>query len=208
MSRPPLPPVVRRPGGRATRIRQAVLAATIAELTEGGYAALNAARIADRAGVHRSTVHRRWPDLDELITEALVDAATVAIPIPDTGDIGSDLRQLLHAIAAYLGAPETRVQVRALVADAARSPAIAAVVSQVWTTRFGLGEEVIARAVARGDVRADVPPAVILAAFTGPVYVRLLLTDDDIDDAFVDTVVEVGLTGALDRNRRHRPAGR
>lgn len=189
-------PAARRPGGRAARVREAVLAATIAELTDGGYAALNAARIADRAGVHRSTVHRRWPDLDQLVREALVEAATVAIPMPDSGDIAGDLAVLLHSIATYVADPRTRAQIRALVADASRSPAIAAVVSQVWTTRFRVGEEVIARAAARGELRTDLPPATLLAIFTGPIYVRLLLTDEPIDDAFVERVVELGLTGA------------
>lgn len=191
--------VARRPGGRAARVREAILSATIAELTDGGYAALNAARIADRAGVHRSTVHRRWPDLDGLVTEALVDAATVAVPTPDTGDVASDLKALLHSIAAYVADPQTRVQIRALVADASRSPAIAAVVSQVWTARFRVGEELIARAIGRGELRAELPPAAILSVFTGPIYVRLLLTDEPIDDDFVDSVVELGLTGARAR---------
>ncbi len=188
--------VARRLGGRAARVREAVLSATIAELIDGGYAALNAARIADRAGVHRSTVHRRWPDLDGLVTEALVEAAADAIPTPDSGDVAGDLKALLHSIAAYVADPQTRIQIRALVADASRSPAIAAVVSQVWTARFRVGEEVIARAAERGELRADLPPATVLSVFTGPIYVRLLLTDEPIDDDFVDSVVELGLTGA------------
>ncbi|MFT3873976.1 MAG: TetR/AcrR family transcriptional regulator [Nocardioides sp.] len=190
------PSVVRRPGGRAARVRKAILSATITELTAGGYGALNAARIAERAGVHRSTVHRRWPDLDQLVTEALIDAATAAIPMPDNGDITADLTALLHSIVDYIGGPQTRVQIRALVADAARSPAIAEVVSHVWTTRFRVGEEVIIRAVDRGELRDDIPATTVLAVFTGPIYVRLLLTGEPLDAEFIDAVVELGLAGA------------
>lgn len=131
------------------------------------------------------------------MTEALVEAAAVAIPTPDTGDVTGDLKALLHSIAAYVADPQTRVQIRALIADASRSPAIATVVSQVWTSRFRVGEDVIARAVARGELRADLPPATILSTFTGPIYVRLLLTDEPIDAQFVDSVVELGMTGAM-----------
>lgn len=190
------PSVVRRPGGRAARVREAVLAATRDELTAGGYGALNAARIAERAGVHRSTVHRRWPDLDELITEALIDAAGAAVPVSNTGDFEHDLRVLMHAIGHYVGTPDVRAQIRALVGDAARSPAIAGVVQRVWASRWRHAEVIIDRAVARRELRDDLPTATILAAFFGPLYLRVLFSDAPITDEFVDGIIDLGLTGA------------
>lgn len=187
--------VVRRPGGRAARVREAVLAATRDELTAGGYTALNAARIADRAGVHRSTVHRRWPDLDELVTEALLDAAGSAVHVPDTGEFARDLRQLLQATAQFVGSAPVRSQVRALMGDAARSPAIAGVVDRVWGSRFRLGEEMIEHAMARGELRDDLAPASILAGFLGPLYLRVLFTDEPVTDEFLDDIIVMGLTG-------------
>ncbi len=174
------------------------------DLTEYGYGGMSTARIADRAGVHRTTVHRRWPDHAELVTEALIESAAVAVPIPDSGNVRDDLALLLHSIAALIDTPGSRKRIRALVADAARSSTIGAVVSRAWGTRFQLGEEVIARGVMRGELRDDVPPSTILAAFVGPLYVRLLITDERIDDTFVDGVIDVGLDGAgvAPRDRR------
>lgn len=188
--------VVRRPGGRAARVREAVLAATRDELTAGGYTALNAARIADRAGVHRSTVHRRWPDLDDLVTEALLDAAGAAIPVVDTGDFERDLRQLLSATAHYISQPAVRDQIRSLIADASRSPAIAHVVSRVWSSRFSLGEKIIEAAIARGELREDLAPATVLASFLGPLYLRVLFSHEALSDEFVDDIISLGLIGA------------
>ncbi|MBL8925521.1 MAG: TetR/AcrR family transcriptional regulator [Pseudonocardia sp.] len=189
-------PVARRPGGRSARVRAAVLAAAVDELTEHGFGGMSSARIAERAGVNRTTVHRRWPHLEDLVEEALLDRAAVAVPIPDTGTVRGDLRLLLHEIAEYVDSDARRGTIRALVADSARSPVIGAVVSRVWTSRFGRGTEVVARAVARGELRADIAPATILAAFTGPLYVRLLITDERIDDSVIEAVLDVGLDGA------------
>lgn len=191
--------IIRRPGGRAARVREAVLTATRDELTAGGYAALNAARIADRAGVHRSTVHRRWPDLDELVTEALLDAAGAAISVVDTGDFDHDIRQLLHATSHYISQLAVRTQIRSLIADAGRSPAIATVVSRVWSSRFELGEALIEGAISRGELRDDLTPPTVLASFLGPLYLRVLFSDEAVADQFVDDVVDLALDGARSR---------
>jgi Tetracyclin repressor-like, C-terminal domain len=65
----------------------------------------------------------------------------------------------------------------------------------VWGVRFELGRDVIQRAVERGEVRADIPPATIFATFVGPLYVRLLITDERIDNEFIENVIDAGLDG-------------
>jgi AcrR family transcriptional regulator len=184
-----------RPGGRAARVRAAVLAAARDEFAEFGYGGLSPSRIAERAGVNRSTIHRRWDSLDDLVAEALIGHVAAAIPAPDTGDAREDLQQLLRSIASYVDTQAARAQIHALVGDAVRSPAIGAIVKSVWTARFRIGEEVIARAVSRGEIRADVPAAVIVTTLVGPLYVRLLLTGERIDDTFINTIIEIVLDG-------------
>jgi AcrR family transcriptional regulator len=169
--------------------------AALDELMEYGFAGMSTARIAERAGVHRTTVHRRWPDHEDLVAEALLESAGAAVEIPDSGTIRGDLRALLRSISAFIDTPERRRRIRGLLADASRSPQIGRLVSRVWGTRFELGRDVIQRAVERGEVRADIPPATIFATFVGPLYVRLLITDERIDDEFMQNVIDAGLDG-------------
>ena len=49
--------------------------------------------------------------------------------------------------------------------------------------------------MARGELRTDIPPATILAIFVGPLHVRLLITDERIDDEFIGDVIDAGLDG-------------
>ena len=58
---------------RGATVRANVLAATLAELAEAGYAALTVEAVADRAGVHKTTVYRRWRDREALVIDALTD---------------------------------------------------------------------------------------------------------------------------------------
>lgn len=194
---------MRRPGGRSARVRSAVYAAAIAELTEEGYAGVSPARIADRAGVHRTTVYRRWPDLDHLLAEALLDQADVAIPIPDTGNLRDDLRELLTEIAQFFDHPAGRQRLQALVAGAARSPQAAALASDIWLRRFELGTAVLTRAIERQHLRADIAATTLMECFLGPLYLRLLLTGEPIDDAFIDAIIDIGLTGVSGPGRDH-----
>src|SRR5580692_11427023 len=57
------------PPGRGPRMRAAVLAATLAELADTGYAALTIEAIARRAGVHKTTIYRHWPDRESLVAD-------------------------------------------------------------------------------------------------------------------------------------------
>ena len=60
-------PRTTRPGGRTARTGAAVLAAAIEELSARDYADISVESIAARAGVHKTTVYRRWGSKVEII---------------------------------------------------------------------------------------------------------------------------------------------
>lgn len=185
----PTRPGTVRTGGRSARVRAAILAAALAELTEHGYAGVSAASVADRAGVNRTTVHRRWPDRAELVADALRESPEAATPIPDTGSFYDDIEQLLQGIAKTLDKPANRRLIRSLVADAARSPDIDRVNRDVFLRRFAQGAAV----VQSGIVRDDIPPMTIFNTFVGTLYLRVLITDEPLDKPFLEDVITLGL---------------
>jgi AcrR family transcriptional regulator len=188
-----------RPGGRSARNREAVFAAAIEELNATGFGGLSAARIADRAGVHRTTVHRRWPDLNDLIAEALIETAASNVATPDEGDVRADLRALMRAIADLVGTEQAQRTIRNLISDTARSDTIGAVLTRVWTERFQVGEHVIVRAINRGELRNDIDPTTVFSSLIGPIYLRVLITSQQLDDQFIEDVITLTLDGARPR---------
>jgi AcrR family transcriptional regulator len=74
-------PGATRPGGRTARNTAAVFAATFAELTARPYDEISIETIAARAGVHKTTVYRRWHTKAELVSHALATAAQAMIEV-------------------------------------------------------------------------------------------------------------------------------
>src|SRR5580658_8453688 len=75
----------RRPGGRSARNRAAVLDAAVELLAEASYDDLSMENIAARAGVHKTTVYRRWPTKADLVADAIRARSQAVVPLPDTG---------------------------------------------------------------------------------------------------------------------------
>src|SRR3954465_14571895 len=80
-----------RPGGRAARVVEAVHSAALALLDEVGYEQLQLPDVAERAGVNKTTVYRRWPTKVALVADLLSVLMQTNVATPDTGSIQSDL---------------------------------------------------------------------------------------------------------------------
>ncbi len=166
-----------RPGGRSARVREAVLAATAAELSERGFAAMTIENIAARSGVHKTTIYRRWSTLSQLVADAAIEVSATTVPIPDTGSIESDLREMARSIVALVTSESGGALVAALFSDAVRTPEVARLKREFYSARYELADIVVRRAVERGEISEKVSAADLLAAVAAPIYYRLLVAD-------------------------------
>ncbi|MDA3649616.1 TetR/AcrR family transcriptional regulator [Saccharopolyspora indica] len=182
--------------GRGPKVRAAVHAATLAELVDKGYAALTVDNVAQRAGVHKTTVYRRWEDRESLVVDALTEHVAADIPVPDTGAIDTDLRELAAALVRWLTSPAGQAVLAAMFSDAARLPEIAEARTRVLDDRLRRAEPVISRAVERGDLPAETDPHELLKALAAPIYFRLLVHAEPVDDATAEHAAELALAAA------------
>ena len=95
----------RRLGGRSARVRAAVLKSAFEMLLEKGFEAFTIGAVAARAGVHETSVYRRWRTRGALARDACLTFAEDVIPIPDTGALRSDLIALLSDVRGLLLSP-------------------------------------------------------------------------------------------------------
>lgn len=186
----------RRPGGRSTRVRQAVLAATIELLLETGYSGLTIEAVAARASVHKTTVYRRWTTREALVADALLGRMETRVPMPDTGALRADLVALTTAVAANLTSPEGNALLKTLVASGTHLGAVRTAGRQFWATRFALARELVRRGIARGDLPPDTDPDLVIEGLIAPLYLRLLVTGQDVDARYAERVVDLVLHGA------------
>ncbi|MFD5448083.1 TetR/AcrR family transcriptional regulator [Streptomyces sp. NPDC003470] len=177
-------------------MRAAVLEATITELTTTGYAALTVEGVAQRAGVHKTTIYRNWKDSDGLVADALTSHFATDIPIPDTGTVEGDLLILARSLVATMTTQAGRALLTTVLSDAVRIPRLAEVKDALFDDRFRRAEPVVTRAIERGELPADTDPAVLLENLAAPIYFRLVFTGGPVDEATADRAVHVALAAA------------
>ena len=179
---------------RDPQIDATVLEATLAVLDETGYGQLTIEEVARRAGATKPAIYRRWPTRQHLALAALAVRLGDS-PVPDTGCTLCDLGE---GIGVFLAAFR---QIRpgvlgALFADCARVPELrdAFLATLFDPPREAVGQ-MLERAVARGDLRADVDRGLVLDMLSSVVHYRALFGHAPITDVEVERAVEALLSG-------------
>lgn len=185
---------VRGPGRpRDPAADDAILTATLTVLAEDGYGGLSMDRIAEVAGVSKATIYRRWSSRQEVIVAAGEHLSQEA-PIPDTGDLRHDLKELVEGLVEVFSRPVTGRLVAALVAGMADDEHLAAAVrSGFLAARRGAARSVLEQATVRGETRGDVDLDVAIDLLVAPFYHRLLITGQPIDSMFAQQIVDAVL---------------
>jgi AcrR family transcriptional regulator len=184
-----------RPGGRTGRTRTAVFNATLAELLVHGYGTISLEAIAHKAGVHKTTVYRRWRTKEHLVAEALQAAAESLIEVPDSGDVAIDLRSLARAVVAILTTDEGAAMVGVLVASP-ESSELARVSRQFWRRRLERIESIVDHALERGQLPAGTNAADVIRYVVAPLYHQLLITREPLSEADADRAAAAALAAA------------
>jgi len=81
----------KRPGGRTAAVSNAIRAAVEELVAEKGSERVTIPMVAERAGVNPTTVYRRWPDAATMINDLATYRLDPDRPLPNTGDIRSDI---------------------------------------------------------------------------------------------------------------------
>jgi AcrR family transcriptional regulator len=185
----------RRVGGRSARVVSAVLRNTLEALGQQGYAGLRVDQIAERSGVNKTTIYRRWPTRAHLVIAALTDLATPPVAV-DTGYLESDLRATfmtattLRATAVGLGV------VRALIAERGH-PEVDRVLGELRERHRAPARRVLEHARRRGDLPRRVDIELLLDVLTGTINARLRERPGPLDTQWVARVVRLVLSGAI-----------
>jgi AcrR family transcriptional regulator len=187
---------------REARADRAILAAALELMAEQEVHEFRMDDVAERAGVGKATIYRRYRSKEELVTAAVATLVS-EIAIPDTGSTRADLLTLLReAVDVYSG----RVAAGAmpsLVAAMHRSPELARAVRDGFLAgRRRALQEVLERGVERGDLRGDLDLELALDVLGGPLFYRLLITGGPIDKQLAEGVADLILRGfGPDRSR-------
>jgi AcrR family transcriptional regulator len=167
-----------RPGGRSARVRAAVLQSAFSLLMEKGLEEFSIAEVAARAGVHETSIYRRWRNRNALALEASLDFSRSALRVPDTGSLRSDLIALMKNYVALMSSPEGQ----ALSAmSLSQHPHVVAAREKLWQSRFESLRSMFERAVARGEIPRNVDSTTFLEMLMAPVHLRRFITGEPLE---------------------------
>ena len=170
-----------RPGGRIARVRADVLRAAGEALAELGFARLDLADVARRAGVGKTTVYRRWGTVTGLVADLLDDMAEQSLPRADTGSGLDDLRANADLVRRTLSDPRQGALFRAVIAAATGDPRAAEALHRFYRTRVRVWAPCVTDAVERGELPPGTDPLLVVGAVSAPLYYRLLATGEPVD---------------------------
>jgi len=177
----------KRPGGRSADVTERVHKAITELIVEGGFEACTFSAVADRAGIERSTLYRRFPDRWDAIIETWMERARQDA-VPDLGasfaeDLMSVLRKLVEILESALGPALLRIAVELRARDD----------KEFSRTYFDRRMEQLApmfdAAIARGELPAEVDREALFTFAAGPIYFRMFIAARRVDDDFLHAIV-------------------
>jgi AcrR family transcriptional regulator len=186
-----------RPDPRTTPSRRhgpvleaAIRDAVIGLVVEHGAGGVTMEAVAQRAGTSKPVLYRRWPDRSALLRAMLVPIAQEAVPEADTGSYRGDMLAILRGWAQLFSGPLGAVMA-AIVGGMPHDPELAAAFRDgVIAWRKEAMTTTLDRAVARGEVRRDVPFEVARELGQAMLWHRFLVTGDPITDELIEHVVD------------------
>jgi AcrR family transcriptional regulator len=194
VSNSPVPEVRRKRGRpRDPEADGRILAAAASLILLRGFDSMTVDEVATSAGVGKATVYRRWARKEDLAVAAMEQLYRDEMPTPDTGSIREDLKLMFASVLAFANSASGTDYLRTSIKESLRDERIATLYREASERAEKNAIVVYQRAVARGEVRDDVPLDVVVQLLGGLVTMRSITGDEmprvDQLDQLVDFVL-------------------
>lgn len=175
-----------RPGGRSAKVRAAVHRAVAELLAEEPAEALTIPAVAARAGVHATTVYRRWGSAAQLLNDVATSRFSGDVVVPDSGSLSGDLERWMEDVATDLADPDTLALMRATIGSGPDGGCACT------ADRHEQLSAIIERERSRGGTAPDVENAV--DSLLGPLYYRAIFSAQPASPDWARRLVDTFLT--------------
>ncbi|KQX46815.1 TetR/AcrR family transcriptional regulator [Paenibacillus sp. Root444D2] len=174
---------------RNVETQNSILTASYDLLLENGFGAVTVEKIADRAKVSKATIYKWWPNKAAVVMDGFLYAASARLPVPDTGTVLDDI--LIHAtnLTRFLASREGKI-ITELLGEGQSDAGLA----EAYRTRYFQPRRLEARrlmeqGVQRGELKKNLDIELSTDLIYGPIFYRLLVTGEKLDDSYVQHLV-------------------
>ena len=178
---------------RSEEAHRAILDATLSLLVEVGYSALTVEGIAQRAGVGKATIYRRWSSKLPLVIEAYGDLP--AFEESDTGELESDLEKILRSYIRLYNTTPLGAVIPSLAGELPHNPELMDLFAPVVRERRQPLIRALERAAERGEIDPDIDKDLAADLILGPITVRNFFTPGKLNPKMVQPIVRAALGG-------------
>jgi AcrR family transcriptional regulator len=140
-------------------------------LVSEGYAGFTLDKVAAQARVSKSTIYRRWPSKEHLVIAAF--DRTPPLTPADKGGIVEDLVSVVLEFINIVRTTALSAALPVLVGERSKNPALAEAFDPWLERRRAAVKQIVERAVARGELPADIDLNTAEDMVMGPVILRL-----------------------------------
>ncbi len=186
---------------RSAKSHQAILRATLELLGEVGFQTMSIEAISAHAGVGKTTIYRRYSSKEELVADA-IESIRQDVVIPDTGNLWSDLDELIENAAQITLSPLGRQTVAMIISSACSNSQFAQI---YWTKYLQPRREafavVIERAKTRNEIQTDLDSGLVFDSISGiMLYALIFQPTTESWTEYVRRALQLLFQGALSSN--------
>lgn len=169
---------------RSEKTKNAILSAAYDLLLESGFGSVTIEKIAEKAGVSKATIYKWWSNKAAVVMDAFFDAAVVRLPVPDTGSTMDDIIIQVNNLANFLTSREGKV-INEIIAEGQSDQKLAETYRTVYFKPRRLDSRyILERGISRGELKEDLDIELVMDLVFGPLFYRLLITGDIVDEEF------------------------
>jgi AcrR family transcriptional regulator len=177
--------------GRSEDARQAVLQAADDLLVEKGFAGVTIEGVAAAAGVAKQTIYRWWGSKTDILLDTFLEDAARDLAPREHQTLAEDLRAHLGRLARFLSDNDAGAVFKALIGHAQHDAAFAEKLRTHYLDEQRERDRApLDRAIERGELPKDMDVPAAVDMLVGPIYHRVLITGDPVDERFVEALVE------------------
>lgn len=173
----------RRGRPRDPAVDRAILESAREVLARRGFTGTSMDEIARTAGVGKDTLYRRWKSKELLVQHLLTVLAAENDPVPADDDPRYALFVFLQDVVRLNTRSDFGAILAGIVGESARNPGLSSAFHQFWAERRRIAGDLVRRIV--NPQTSDQEIDRILDHVLGPIYYRLLLSGDPIDDEYL-----------------------
>ncbi len=184
---------------RDPAVGDAILAATLDLLAEFGYGRTSLDAVAERAGVSKPTLYRRWSSKKDLVIAAIErfgDSAT----LPEGGDARQRVTTFVEEWWNLAASPEQAIVPKVfaeLLGEAQRHPELNQAVHRMFlSSRRAQIRHLLGDAVADGELRPDLDLDDAIDVLIGTLLFRRLISDGPVSPEAARRIVDIVFDGA------------